>query len=202
MYFAQILDLTQSIEIPKGASLVFDPSILIDSDSDFIALGFDGNGDSINPYLIKDFMIDVSGNDNGIFISGTTKHFIIQNCTITTEYIGIRVDDVADGTALIRNNTCTSKNNNGGGIAVAGTNVMIVNNTCNEFIQGIHSNVASDIHIINNTILNSAWQGINIRFTSNSEIIGNLIKNSEEHAIAIVKSNSSGNVVYSKYCNW
>lgn len=186
-----------SILIPYGASVLSDPSIFIDSDSDFIALGFDGSGDSGNPYLIEDFVIDVSGSDNGIFISGTTKHFIIQNCTLTTEYLGIRVDDVAAGTALIRNNTCTSKTNDGGGIAVAGTNVMIVNNTCSQFIQGIHSNVASNIHIINNTILNSAWQGINIRFTSNSQIIGNLIKNSEEHAIAIVKSSSSGNEIYS-----
>jgi parallel beta-helix repeat protein len=187
----------KSTEVPNGAPIISDPSIYIDSDSDFISLGFDGNGDSSNPYLIQDLVIDVSGSDNGIFISGTTKYFIIQNCSIATEYIWIRVDDVSAGTAIIRNNTCISKNNDGGGIGVAGTDVMVVNNTCIGFIQGIHTNQASEIHIINNTILDSAWQGINIRYTSNSEIIGNTIKFSEEHAIAIVKSSSSGNVVYS-----
>ncbi len=186
-----------SLEPPNTSLNTFDPAIYIDSDGDFVALGFEGSGNATHPYLIQNLNIDVSGSNNGIFISSTTKYFIIQNCTISTEYIGIRIDNVASGTAIIRNNTCVSKTNDGGGIGISGSNVWIIENNCSNFAQGIHCNMASNIHIINNSISNSSFQGINIRYTSNSELIGNRICDSKEHAIAIVKTSSSSNVVYS-----
>ena len=70
-------------------------------------------------------------------------------------------------------------------------------NTCINFAQGIHTNQAINMKIINNTIRNSTYQGINIRFTSNSIIQGNLIVDSTQYAIAIVISVSSNNHIYS-----
>ncbi len=183
---------------PKTARIIYDPPIHIDSDSDFVSMGLDGSGNSISPYIISDYVIDVSGFlNNGILIEDTTKYFIIQNCTIYTDYIGIRIDNVGSGTALIRNNTCISKSYDGGGLAASGNNVQFVNNTCINFAQGIHTNQAINMKIINNTIRNSTYQGINIRYTSNSIIRGNLIMDSTQYAIVIVISSSNNNHIYS-----
>jgi parallel beta-helix repeat protein len=188
------------IESAIPSSNFSDPAIIINSDSDFIAMGFPGNGSSSSPYIISDYNIDASESlTSGIFVSGTTKYFIIENCMVSSTYVGILLDDVTEGTGIIRNNTCISKNYNGGGIGVSGTNILIVNNTCKDFAQGIHANVASNLSILNNTILNSSYQGINIRYTSESVIAGNIIKNCKEYAIAIVRSSSSGNVVYNNF---
>lgn len=193
--FSQFLNKT--IQIPTSSHSYTDPPFVIDSDADFIAIGFSGSGNVSSPYVISDYIIDVSG--YGILVQGTTKHFIIQNCTIYTDYIGIRIDNVAAGTAIIQNNTCIAKSYDGGGIAASGNGILIWNNTCRNFAQGVHTNQASNIQIYNNSIYNSTYQGINIRHTSNSVICGNWIKDCREYAIAIVLSLSSGNRVHSNF---
>ena len=53
--------------------------ISITSDEDFITLGFAGNGTAEDPYIIEGYNITTS-TGCGIFITETTKFFIISNC--------------------------------------------------------------------------------------------------------------------------
>ena len=66
----------------------------INSNLDFITLGFEGNGTKENPYQIENFTIETS-NDYGIYIYDTTKYFVIQNVYINALTYGIHISDIA-----------------------------------------------------------------------------------------------------------
>ena len=109
--------------------------ITINDDSDFISYGFPGNGNSTNPYLIEDLNITTT-NSRGIYIYGTSKHFVIKNCFVNAEDEGIYVWNVANGTATIRNNTIIDHLE--AGIHVKNANhALITENTCKESYKGI-----------------------------------------------------------------
>ena len=85
---------------PIKNSLTSHDPIVIMSDSDFISLGFSGNGDSNSPYLISGMKIEDDTSTYGIYVSGTTKFF-----RITDNYIdvmdsgyGIYINNIVDGT--------------------------------------------------------------------------------------------------------
>ena len=54
----------------------------IESDEDFIFLGFPGHGTLENPYRIENFQMGGANIATGLFISNVTKHFIIEDCLI------------------------------------------------------------------------------------------------------------------------
>ncbi|MFW9969349.1 MAG: NosD domain-containing protein [Candidatus Odinarchaeota archaeon] len=173
------------------------PPILIESDADFIPYEFPGNGTQNNPYIIEDLRISASGRfSEAIHISNTNAFFIIRNCFIYTDYIGISLSDVAAGTSWIINNTCYSKTSDGGGIVLGQTtNCTIISNIITNFMQGIHFNYASHCLVQNNIVESNNNQGINIRYSSYNIIINNTIKNSPQHGIALV-GNANWNKIY------
>ncbi|MHA1199537.1 MAG: NosD domain-containing protein [Candidatus Heimdallarchaeaceae archaeon] len=172
--------------------------ILIDSNDDFIALSFPGNGSSSNPYIIEDLRVVSTGQlDSAIVIGGTDVHFVIQNCEIVSNYLGVYIQPtVAIGTAKIINNTITCSTTNGGGIGIGADQVLVENNTISGFMQGIHVNEADDTTIKANHILLSYYQGINIRYSSFNIITDNNIRNSNQHGLAIVGGTSTYNIIY------
>ncbi len=88
---------------------VHDP-IVITNDGELTAVANSGTGVANDPYIIADWNITGSTID-GIYITGTTKHFRIENCWIgNSTNRGIYVGSVTTGTTTITNNTC---NNNG-----------------------------------------------------------------------------------------
>ncbi|MCE7739608.1 MAG: hypothetical protein GPJ50_09530 [Candidatus Heimdallarchaeota archaeon] len=102
--------------------------IVIDSDDDFISLGFSGLGTENEPYLIENYTITTTMNI-GIKIQYTTKYFIVRNCIISAQETGISIDDVAERTAVIINNTCN--NHSDFGIEIWDSpNATVVNNIC------------------------------------------------------------------------
>ncbi|MFX0041997.1 MAG: NosD domain-containing protein [Candidatus Hodarchaeota archaeon] len=177
--------------------------ISIESDEDFLNYDFIGNGTQDNPYIIQDFKICASGaNSVGIYITNTNSFFIIKNCFIYTDYIGIRLYEVATGTARIINNTCISKTGDGGGIGLGNTiNCTIMNNTCINFMQGIHLNYASHCLIMSNLIEDNNYQGINIRWSSFNIIINNTVKRSPQHGIALVGDADSNKIYHNIILN-
>ena len=173
------------------------PPIIIESDDDFLIYDFTGNGTQDNPYLIENFRIGATGTSSvGIYVTNTNLFFIVKNCLIYTDYIGIQLEDVAVGTAWIINNTCISKSGDGGGIGLGTTtNCSIINNICSNFMQGIHLNYASHCLIKSNIIENNNYQGINIRYSSYNVIINNTVKTCPQHGIALV-GNANSNKIY------
>lgn len=178
------------------------PPILIDSNDDYETLNFTGEGTELEPYLITNLFINSSGATNGIEIHNTNVHFVIINCTIMTDYIGILLSATAAYTATIINNTCISKLGDGAGIGISGTyGVTITSNECAYFMQGIHLNHAHSNIITNNIILASNYQGINIRYSDNNEITYNRIENSQQHGLAFVGSSHTNEIHHNTFIN-
>ncbi len=165
--------------------------ILIASDNDFISNQFPGTGTREDPYIIENFKITSTGSmTNAIEVRSTSKHFIIRNCQITASYIGILVEAVSAGTASIINNTITSSTENGGGIVLGADGVLVSNNTCTNFVEGIHTNYASDCIISYNNFSNNHYHGISLRYSDNNVVTHNIIKNNEAHAILIIREST------------
>ncbi len=90
-------------------SSVGNPSIVIESDLDFETHGFVGTGTENDPYLIEDIIINSTDMySSGIYITGTSKHFIIRNCTIDVNVYAVEIYNIISGTAKIINNTIFS----------------------------------------------------------------------------------------------
>ncbi len=176
---------------------VHDP-IEVLNDTAFTLYGFDGAGTEENPYIIENYKIESFGFlSNGIYVTGTTAHFIIRNCYLLAEYIGINVHAVASNTAQIINNTCIGTTEMGGGIGVSSTTgCSIINNTCSNHACSIHTNEVDNIIIRGNLVSDCLYHGIGIRYTSSTDIIGNEISNCSMFGVAIVGGLSNFNYVY------
>ena len=162
--------------------------IVIDSNQDFENFSSSGTGVQEDPYVIEKLYIVAIGSQNStISVSYTSVHFIIRDCYVSTDHVGVEIKHVGEGTVRIVNNTCTSNSANGAGIVVWGAqNCSIVRNRCSNLAQGIHLNDAGRCYIANNNITENNYQGINIRYSNQNIITGNLITNSSQHGLALV----------------
>ncbi len=97
-------------------------SILCDSDFGPSKYNFPGSGTEKDPYIITGYRITTTI-ASGIHISDTTKYFTIRNCNVNTNYSGIYIDDVTDGTATVINNIC---NNNNIGISLENSDFCVI----------------------------------------------------------------------------
>ena len=181
-------------------TLINHTPIYIDSNSDFTTYNFTGSGIITDPYIIANLNITVTGSSSsGIFITSTSAYFEIWNCTIFTEFIGIRIDSVNTGAPKIINNICISTNGDGGGIGLGMSSYCTIQeNEMANFMQGVHLNSAHHNTITGNRIPWSNYQGINIRNSNYNEITYNQINNAEQHGVAMVGS-ASQNVIHHNY---
>lgn len=168
------------------------------NDTAFSLYGFEGTGTEEDPYVIENYKIEsFDFLSNGIYVTGTTSHFIIRNCYTLSEYIGINVHNVATGTAVIANNTCIGTTIMSGGIGVSSTTgFSILDNTCSNFAIAIHTNEASDMIISGNKVSDCIYHGISIRYSNSAEIINNRIENCTMFGVIIVGFTSSHSFVY------
>jgi len=166
--------------------------VVILSDEDFQS-GFPGSGTKEDPYIIELYNIRRNQGGVAISISNTTKHFVIRNCILLESSYGIKLDNVANGTAVIIDNICTTNfgifivnadgtliDNNfcsldeGYGIYVSScSNVIISNNFFENRFQGIHLIYSSYIQVINNTCNNNVVSGISSFYSSEITLIRN-----------------------------
>ena len=144
--------------------------ISITDDSGFSV--FPGAGTSDDPYVIEGYDITTSDLE-GIYISSTTKYFVIKDCYIDANSYGIHIDNIADGTAEITNNSCI--NNALYGIWIASSNNnSISNNLCTNNHHGIRLSAYSSFNNVsgNNCTDNSEY-GIILSFGNNNTVSGN-----------------------------
>ena len=76
-----------------NATLIPHESISITEDAGFDTYGFPGTGDSSDPYIIENYEI-ITGDEYGIYITGTTMSFIIRNCYVDASWSGIFIHNV------------------------------------------------------------------------------------------------------------
>ena len=152
-------------------NLVQRDPINITTDSDFG--GFPGSGTIDDPYRIENWNITTTDNICGINITGTSRHFVIQNCFIEAIDVGIRIFYTAEGTTKIISNTCT--NNGLYGINVRFTSGAIISdnvlyNNREDGISGIFSN---NLEIRNNLCFQNKKNGISLHYCESSSIVNN-----------------------------
>lgn len=150
--------------------------IEVNSDSDFVNLGFEGNGTEVFPYIIEDLQLEVDNGRNGIRVRKTTKHFIIRNCTITSLELvtqAISIGDVSDNTATIEN--CIVYADGSFGISVYDSPGSIVRN-CTVYEGTLSSGISENILFENNFVEDG---DINVRVTDGVKLINNSVNRGE-----------------------
>lgn len=165
--------ISDSYDKPQSPSLTqYNPfSVLNDDD----LIGFPGTGTEGDPYIIEYFSIETS-ESNGIYITGTTKYFVIQKCFIDAADYGIFVDDVVSGTATVHNNTCR-KNSEAGIYIRYSENSTVSNNICNS----------------------NGFSGISIKDSYYTTVTNNECNYNDEYGIAI--KDSGLNTVTNNKCS-
>ncbi len=150
------------------SSLIPHDSISITSDEDFSV--FSGTGTYEDPHIIEGYNITTTS-FRGIYITGTTKHFIVRNCYVEATYFGIDINDVAYGTATVINNTCNNNNDKGIVLSSSGSST-VANNTCNNNWDGIKLTSSDSSTVANNTCSNNV-RGIYLEDSGSATLVNN-----------------------------
>ena len=180
----------------------YDPHgpIIILKDKDFKYYGFPGKGTRRNPYLIQNYNI-TTNHTECIYISETTKHFVIQNCYLISntqtslgpDTTGIRIENVKDDSIQIIGNEIHGvfqgiKIVNSRGPIIENNNISIIPYECYAGPYPCAYSFNTELincenSIINNNNLN---HGELVLFSSNNSIIS---KNSFECRLDIEGEN-------------
>ena len=156
-------DNSYEIDYSKRISfLTSSPLIVIYSDADFVSLGLPGNGSKEDPYRIENYLIQDSYG-YGIYISGVSDYFVIQNCVIRNSFLeGIIIQNIHYGNGNISNNIIEDNGNIG--IRVSYTEgITVENNLCINNEIGIEMRYSTNGYIFNNTCEENRFSGISLR---------------------------------------
>ncbi len=167
-----ILMLLPSTTLPVSAQTMHGP-IVISSDEEFTADNgvTGGTGTAEDPYIIEGWEMDAGGGV-GILITGTTKYFVIRNCTIYNGVDGIRLRNLQNG--VVHN--CTIKDLNRGIFVQNVTNLNVTESTIRDDEIGIYIAESSAVLIHNNTIRDDDV-GLELHEAHNNTITGNTFIN-------------------------
>ena len=174
-------------------------SIVVTNDSELAAVANNGTGTANDPYIIANRNITGSG-VYGIHISGTTKHFRIENCWIdSSTKSAIFFQNVATGTSIIANNTLNNNGEAGIRLNYSGNSTVENNTVKNNGWYGIHFFTSGFSTITNNICSNNSENGLNLYKTRSSTITNNICNNNSENGLYLYNSGSS--TVTSNICN-
>ncbi len=176
--------------------------IMVENDTALENVSSSGIGTPTNPFIIENLNI-TNFSLGAIWITNTTKDFIIRNCWIngegnSTSMYGIIVGALQSGTPYVLNNIVKGCRvygitvyfsdsgvidgnyceENHVGILVAGFDITVSNNICFNNSDGIYTYPAGEqlsrnMKIINNSFTYNNHSGINLQYTSANEITGN-----------------------------
>ncbi len=177
------------------SSLTPHASITITLNSDFVSLGFSGNGVFDDPYRIEGYNITTT-DSYGIRIQDVTSYFRISDCLIDATDSGIYIENVINGRIDIENNTCINNLYGIRLISCIGGNLS--SNVCNYNNDGIYLLDTLEMDILNNTCFANNHQGIYVSSSMNNTLYMNECHYSN-YGIEIINSqnnNITQNKVY------
>ena len=183
----------------KQKTIIYDDPIIIWSDEDFALYDFPGTGNEQDPYVLENLRINTTL-ETGIFIKYTSKYFIVRNCHIAAQSIGIHLDSITSGTAIVANNTIVDYEH--AGILIERTNqITIANNLCYENrnevkSSGIHL-YYSDFATIKDNFCSDNHVGLSIETSHGGFIYNNTIYRNDLHGIRFYQSTNS-TILYNK----
>lgn len=177
---------TQSSENPFSFDWTPHAPIEIDSDIDFLSLGFNGSGSEVDPYIIEDYIIRPNDDStSAISITGTTRYFIIRDCYMDWGRTGIHIDNVEDNTVELINNICSFNTYTGIEISRS-TGANLINNTCthNE-VFGILMTDSPYSILTNNICNNNLGNGLGLSENSFTSLFDNNFKGNGQYGILL-----------------
>lgn len=208
-----------TIHFLKKDNLSVDDIIIIMNDIDFQKYNFPGDGSESNPYIIENYNITTS-EDNAIYISSTSKYFIIRNCHLEANLTGIQIENIAYGTAIITKNICNNHLSTGisvssssgasilsnfcydnsfaGFLLIDCSDIIVANNTENNSFGGIYLSNSNSITLTNNTFTNNSY-GIELHYSSNVNLTKNICDNNFYYGISFLYSHN--NTLTNNTCN-
>jgi parallel beta-helix repeat protein len=145
-----------------------------------------GKGSKSDPYIISGWRID--GGDVCIYIEGTTKYFLIQDCALNTGGNGILIAHSSNG----RIEKCRIASV---GLTSCSSAVQGEYNCCGD---GICIYRSRDVTVRNNTVRDSNASGISLYGSSNCLVEANRVLRNGGEGIEVSR-NSDGNTVIE---NW
>lgn len=179
------------------SDIIFADPISITSDLELSAAASSGIGSSGDPYIIEN--LDINSIDfDGIYIYGTSSHFLIRNCTIITpNTYGIDIYNVATGTANVWNCSITAGIS---GIRVRNSNYPnIFNNTIDGCdTAGLELSGCYSADLYNNTIFDNHF-GIYVIACYHSNIYYNYVYDNADDGIQVQDSDET--VIQYNTCN-
>lgn len=196
--FLLVLGRSFNIQETHASFYINHEPIEISTDLELEAIAGKGVGNETDPFILEGWHINAKDYGYGIYIHGTTKHFIIRNCWIEADSSpkdsGIFIDDVYPGTVTIANNTverCWK------GIEIRDINATSIINNSLRFngafgisYYGVYEYFSNDTSpytffasIENNTCVQNFNIGIYLAGVSNSSITGNLIADNKEYGL-------------------
>ncbi|MBI0582783.1 MAG: right-handed parallel beta-helix repeat-containing protein [Methanomassiliicoccus sp.] len=153
--------------------------------------GWPGNGTQSNPYVIADVRVDDPANGLGIFVSGTTKHLVIENCQITNTS-SYAIDITGASNITIRGSVISS--DHCAVLLYSSTGCTVANNSITGSKTGVQL-MSSDRNVISgNNISGSQYNGIELFTSNNNTITGNTVTGSGGYGIYL--SSSDGNLIF------
>ena len=205
---SQITNPTLQFVSSPNSSQILQNSIFIDGtdsnhnwdDYEFIT----GTGTLSDPYHIENLIIEINGDDNGIFISNSDESLLIKNCTIshTNEIssdklmssIGIYFKNCTN----IQVKDCSAIDNSYGILLSNTTEIIIEDSTFNHNkMAGIYSNHSSRNYIKENKILQNYDTGFLLEFSNENTLLDNNI--SENYYYGIHLKSSNENIIRDNY---
>ncbi len=172
---------------PHFFSYISTSPIIILNDQNFTDYAFPGNGTANSPFIIENLNI-TTNEETAILVSGTSQHFVIRNCLISAERVGIFVNSTDFGTVKIENNIC--KEHSIWGILVEESpECLIINNTCTENgYYGIHTRYSPLSEIRDNNCYLNWDAGIYVDKGNYTSISSNTCSNNPRGGIVIEDS--------------
>lgn len=174
-------------------------SISIGNNRDFKKYDFAGEGTAENPYIIKGYNL-INPNESGltataIYVSDTSKHFIITDCIFKDYYRAIKIRRAKAGTGTIMNNTILAGLRSVGwpssGIELEDSDeVYIFNNSINSFYEKGILFFWSNNCTIERNYISLCGSGLLIYNSQNNLITGNYLKENNA-GISLSKSNNT-----------
>ena len=188
------------INSPYITSFDYVPSvpIIILFNENFSDYGFAGTGIASDPYIIEN--LNVTTWDNyGIYIMGTTAHFVIRDCYLNSQQYGILLSHVHNADLIFN---CVLDDNNVDGIHLDNVyNCHIENNICQNNNIGIYLTESYYSYLRNNTCINN-HSGIEIHSSGDIIIESNSCRYSTSYGVGCYLSDNCdflNNLFYSNY---
>jgi parallel beta-helix repeat protein len=173
--------------------------ITITNNNELAAVANSGSGTALDPYIIADWNI-TGATVYGIYITGITKHFRIENCLIgSSNNHGIFVDNVPPGITTITSNIC--KDNRYSSIRLFSANAStVLNNTCNSNVgTGISLFRSHSSIVANNTCNDNSMTGISLGGSETANLANNTCNHNDN---GILVSSSGATTVVKNTCRY